>query len=118
MLHLFGHPPLLLQYFSLLVHQRPLLLAEEPLQLLDFVLLAPEGLNQLLLALRQGQLQHKSVLRGKLIVACGREKQLVHISQNEVYNGDDMLHFYICITHLVSAIILGSFSPLYTHNNI
>lgn len=62
LLHLLIHPPLLLQYFSLLVDQRPLLLTEEPLQLLDLVLLAPEGLNQLLLALRQLQLQHKSIL--------------------------------------------------------
>lgn len=61
------HPPLLLQYFSLLVNQRPLLLAEEPLQLPDLVLLSPEGLNQLLLALRELQLKHKSVLRGKVI---------------------------------------------------
>ncbi len=76
LLHLLKHPPLLLQYFSLLVDQRPLLLTEEPLQLLDLVLLAPEGLNQLLLALRQLQLQHKSVLRGNLIGPYGKERKL------------------------------------------
>ena len=62
MLHLFQHPPLLIQYFYLLVDQRPLLFAQEPLQLPDLVLLALEGLNQLLLALRQLQLQYESVL--------------------------------------------------------
>lgn len=67
LLHLVIHLPLLFQYLSLLAHQRPLLLTEEPLQLLDLVLLAPEGLNQLLLALRQLQLQHKRVLRREVI---------------------------------------------------
>lgn len=52
LLYLFKHPPLLIQHFSLLADQRPLLLTQEPLQLLDLILLAPEGLNQLLLALR------------------------------------------------------------------
>lgn len=53
LLHLLMHTLLLLQYFSLLADQRPLLLSEEPLQLFDLVLLAPEGLNELVLALGQ-----------------------------------------------------------------
>lgn len=55
-LHLFKHPPLLLQDLSLLADQRPLLLAEEPLQLPDLLLLALQGLHQLLLVLGELQL--------------------------------------------------------------
>lgn len=55
-LHLFKHPPLLLQDLSLLADQRPLLLTEEPLQLPDLLLLALQGLHQLLLVLGELQL--------------------------------------------------------------
>lgn len=55
-LQLFKHAPLLLQDLSLLADQRPLLLAEEPLQLLDLLLLALQGLHQLLLVLGELQL--------------------------------------------------------------
>lgn len=81
MFHLVVHPPLLVQDFSLLVDQRPLLLAQEPLQLLDLVLLAPESLDQLLLTLGQLQLQHKGVFRGKLVVPFSKgNRTLLHFT--------------------------------------
>lgn len=59
---LLKHAPLLLQDLPLLADQRPLLLAQEPLQLPDLLLLALQGLHQLLLVLGELQLQDKRVL--------------------------------------------------------
>lgn len=56
LLQLLHQAPLLLQDLSLLADQRPLLLAEEPLQLPDLLLLALQGLHQLLLVLGELQL--------------------------------------------------------------
>ena len=63
MVHLLEHPPLLLQDVSLLADQRPLLAGEQPLQLLHLGLLAPQGLDQRLLALGQTQLEHQGIFR-------------------------------------------------------